>query len=224
MVATPTNREKSGQKSPPGAVFTPLAPRLRATGVPSSPSAPGAGLPAPDRSFAGSGALRVKLHAMSGGGRQKMADIAPFFVSRALRFASHVGKTGPEAAQIRTGLRDTRKRDATGSPSRCGRLGSRYSPSFAKGPPRERQPCGWPPGCRRRKSRGRGPVPHAHSHGSRSALTRADPTASPTPHAHSRALRWPPCFGSHLPACRQPGAWIPPTPSVRVRLDHVCEA
>jgi hypothetical protein len=153
-----------------------------------------------------------------------MAAIAPFFVSRALRFASQVGKTGPEAAQVRMGLRDTRKRDATGSPSRCGRLGSRYSPSFAKGPPRERLPYGWPPGCRRRKSRCRGPVPHAHSHDTRSALTRADPTASPTPPAHSRALRWPPCFGSHLPACRQPGSWIPPTPSVRWRLDHVREA
>jgi hypothetical protein len=42
------------------------------------------------------------------------------------------------------------------------------------------------------------------------------PPASPTPHAHSRALRWPPRFGSHLPfhlmarprrpACR-PGAY-----------------
>jgi hypothetical protein len=37
---------------------------------------------------------------MSGGGRQKMAAIAPFFVSRALRFASQVGKTGQEAAQV----------------------------------------------------------------------------------------------------------------------------
>ena len=33
-----------------------------------------------------------------------MATIAPFFVSRALRFASHVGKTGPEAAQVKDGL------------------------------------------------------------------------------------------------------------------------
>ena len=40
------------------------------------------------------------------------------------------------------------------------------------------------------------------------------PSASPTPHAHSRALRWPPCFGGHLPfrhavlirAARRPGA------------------
>ena len=46
------------------------------------------------------------------------------------------------------------------------------------------------------------------------------PPASPTPHTHSRALRWPPCFGIHLPACRQSGSRIPPTPSVRGRLDH----
>jgi hypothetical protein len=61
-------------------------------------------LPAPSRSPAGSGAFRVKIHAMTGGGRQKMAAIAPFFVSRALRFASQVGKTGQEAAQVKDGL------------------------------------------------------------------------------------------------------------------------
>jgi hypothetical protein len=114
------------------------------------------------------------------------------------------------------GLRDTRKRDATGSPSRCGRLGSRYSPSFAKGPPRERLPYGWPPGCRRRKSRGRGPVPHAHSHGTRSALTRADPAGLANPARSFACPRWPPCFGSHLPfhlmarprrPARRPGAY-----------------
>jgi hypothetical protein len=61
-------------------------------------------LPAPSRSPAGSGAFRVKIHAMTGGGRQQMAAIAPFFVSRALRFASQVGKTGQEAAQVKDGL------------------------------------------------------------------------------------------------------------------------
>ena len=51
------------------------------------------------------------------------------------------------------------------------------------------------------QSRGRGPAPHAHSHGSRSALTRADPVGLANPARSFACTRWPPCFGSHLPAC-----------------------
>jgi hypothetical protein len=67
-------------------------------------------------------------------------------------------------------------------------------------------------------------VPHAHSHGSRSALTRADPAGLANPARSFACSRWPPCFGSHLPFHLMAR---PPTPSVPPwrlrRLDHVCE-
>jgi hypothetical protein len=132
--------------------------RLRATGVPSSPSAPRQAWPAPrgfrslptlaqGRELRGPGrpcprppahplgpapSAWISTRGSAAGRRWRPSPRFSFLALFVLPPTS--AKPARRPPRLRTGLRDTRKRDATGSPSRCGRLGSRYSPSFAKGP------------------------------------------------------------------------------------------